>query len=216
MAATPPALNPMLPLVEFIRRNGAAEDGVLATLRGEVAQRDFPAITPEAGKMLHLLTRISGARSVVEVGTGLGYSGIWIARGLPKGGHLRTIEADPEHAATARQWFERAGVADRVHVMQGKALGVLPALPTKSVDLLFIDADKENYPRYFDLATRLVRSGGLICADNVFWFGAALSDADQTPDARGIRAYNHLASTTPGVDTLILPLGDGLSISVRD
>jgi caffeoyl-CoA O-methyltransferase len=210
------AANPLMPLVEFIRRTGAVEDPVLAALRSRCHQEGFPAITPEAGKLLALLVKAAGAKRVLEVGTGYGYSGIWMARALPRDGVLRTVEADPAHAEQAREWFARAGVGAKVQVVQGKALGVLPALPTKSFDLCFIDADKENYPRYFDLATKLVRSGGLICADNVFWFGAALSEDDPSPEAQGIRAYNRLASSTPGVETLILPLGDGLSVSVRE
>lgn len=208
--------NPLQPLVEFVRRTQATEDPILASLRSEIAQRDFPAITPEAGKMLYLLAKASKAKSILEVGTGLGYSGIWLARALPRDGILTTVEADPEHAKVAEEWFRRAGVAPKVRLLQGKALGVLPALPTKSVDMVFIDADKEGYPRYFELAMKLVRSGGLICADNAFWFGAALSEDDPSPEAKGVRSYNRLASSTPGVETLILPLGDGLSVSVRD
>lgn len=209
------AANPLLPLVEFIRRTTATEDPVLAALRSELEAQRVPAITPEAGKFLYLLARSIGAQRILEVGTGLGYSTIWLARALPRGGKLRTVEADAARAKAAEQWIRRAGVADRVEVIQGKALGVLPALPTKHFDLVFIDADKENYPRYWELALRLARPGGLVCADNVFWFGAALSEEDASPEAQGIREYNRLAASAPSVETLILPLGDGLSVSLR-
>ena len=207
--------SPLLHLADFIRRHGAAEDPVLAALRSELQAQGMPAITPEAGKLLSLLVKIGRAKRVLEVGTGYGYSAIWLARALPRDGQLRTIEADPQHARVAQEWLRRAGVAPKVQVVQGKAMGVLPALPTKFFDLVFIDADKESYPRYFELALRLARPGGLVCADNVFWFGAALSEEDPSPEAEGVRAYNRLASTTPGVETLILPLGDGLSVSLR-
>jgi predicted O-methyltransferase YrrM len=210
-----PVPRALMPLVEFIRRTTAQEDSVLAALRSEIQAAGMPAITPEAGKMLQLLVRASGAKRVLEVGTGFGYSAIWLARGLPPDGQLRTVELDPRHAKVAEQWVQRAGLGGKVQVVHGKAVGVLPALPTKFFDLVFIDADKESYPRYWELALRLTRPGGLICADNVFWFGAALGDHDTTPDAEGIRAYNRLASSTPGVETLILPLGDGLSVSLR-
>jgi predicted O-methyltransferase YrrM len=210
---SPPAL---LSLVKFIRRTTATEDPVLAALRSEIEAAGMPAITPEAGKFLHLLVRISGAKRVLEVGTGYGYSAIWMARALPRDGQLQTIELDPAHAKIAQEWLGRAGLEDKARILQGKGLGVMPALPTKFFDLVFIDADKENYPRYAELALKLVRPGGLVCADNVFWFGAALSDEDHTPDAAGIRAYNRLMASTPGVETLILPLGDGMSLSVKD
>jgi predicted O-methyltransferase YrrM len=210
-----------MPLVDFIRRTTAVEDPVLAALRSEVegagrtGQSGAPPLTPEAGKFLHVLARAMGAKRILEVGTGHGYSTVWLARALPRDGRLTTIEADPAHAARAEHWLRQAGVADKVQVQKGKAIGVLPALPTKFFDLLLIDADKENYPRYFELGLRLLRPGGVLCADNVFWFGAALSDRDGSADAQGIRAYNRLAASTPGLETIILPLGDGLSVSVR-
>jgi predicted O-methyltransferase YrrM len=217
-----PALNPMLPLIEFIRQTTAVEDPILAACRAEAmapqartAQGGAPPITPEAGKFLHVLARAVGAKRILEVGTGVGYSGVWLARALPRDGQLVTVELDPARARAAQGWFQRAGVAHKVQLQVGKALGVLPAMPTKSFDLAFIDANKDDYPRYFELALRLVRSGGVVCADNVFWFGAALSDEDGSPEASGVRAYNRLAASTPGVATILLPLGDGLSVSVR-
>ncbi|MCA1814469.1 MAG: O-methyltransferase [Halobacteriales archaeon] len=214
--------NPLLPLMEFIRRMGAHEDAVLAACRSDVlalqqrtGEGGAPPITPEAGKCLQLLARIANAKRILEVGTGYGYSTIWLARALPRDGELRTIEEDPQHVKAAEAWLARAGVQDKVRILQGKAAGVMPAQPTKYFDLVFIDADKQSYPKYWELALRHVRSGGLICADNVFWLGAALDEQDQSPDAAGIRAYNRLASSTPGVETLILPLGDGLSVSWR-
>jgi predicted O-methyltransferase YrrM len=215
------AAHPLFPLVEFIRRTSAVEDPILAAIRGQsmgagrTGEGGAPPITPEAGKLLHILCKAMGAKRVLEVGTGYGYSTLWLARALPHDGELTTIEADPEHARAAQAWLQKAGVADRVRIHQGKAIGVLPALPTKYFDLAFIDADKASYPRYFELALRLVRPGGVVCADNVFWLGAALSEDDVSSEAEGVRRYNRLASSTPGVDTVLLPLGDGLSVSVR-
>jgi predicted O-methyltransferase YrrM len=213
--------NPMLPLVEFIRRTGAAEDPVLAALRSEVeaynerSDNRASPLTPEAGKLLYLLAKATRAKSILEVGTGFGYSGIWLARALPRDGQLKTVEADPEHAKIAEGWFRRAQLASKVEVVRGKAIGVLPAMPTKFFDFVFIDADKANYPRYLELAMRVSKPGSVICADNVFWFGAALSEDDTTPDAIGVREYNRMASSHPSLETLIVPLGDGLSVSVR-
>jgi len=158
------------------------------------AAAGLPAIhvTPNQGKLLNLLARIHGARRILEIGTLGGYSTIWLARALPAGGRLITLEADPHHAAVARANLDRAGVADRVELRLGLAadsLAELVASRAEPFDFTFIDADKENTATYFDFAVRLSRSGGLIIVDNVVRGGKVLDPATADASAAGIRRF---------------------------
>ena len=152
-------------------------------------------VAPNQGKLLSLLARIQGARSVLEVGTLGGYSTIWLARALPPGGRLVTLELEPRHAEVARASIERAGLADIVTVRVGRAVDSLEALEAEGAgpfDLVFIDADKPSNPDYFRWALRLTRPGSVIVVDNVIRNGAVV-DADSTdPAIRGTRELNEL------------------------
>ncbi len=201
--------------VEFMRRTSAAEDGVLASIRAQVAKEDLPSITPEAGNFLQVLMMSIGAERVLEIGTCLGYSAVWIARGMAEGGRLQTIEVDKERAEQAREWIEKAELSHKVEVMAGKALGVLPTLPTKRYDAVFLDADKEQMSTYLDFAVRLLRHGGLVIADNVFWHGSTFSDQVNIQGAEEMRQFVKEALNHPDLETTILPLGDGLMVAYR-
>ena len=150
------------------------------------------SVAPNQGKLLHLLVRATGARRVLEIGTLGGYSTIWLARGLPAGGSLVTLEYESHHAETARANLARAGLADRVEVRVGSAHDTLPVLAGENgapFDLVFIDADKQGYAEYFDWALRLTRSGGLIIADNVIRQGAVADPATADGRVQGIRRF---------------------------
>ncbi len=158
----------------------------------------LPAIhvTPNQGKLLHLVARIHGARRILEIGTLGGYSTIWLARALPEGGRLITLEAEPRYAAVAFTNLERAGMADRVELRLGLAADLLAVLVAEHAanraepfDLTFIDADKENTAAYFDFAVRLSRPGGLIIVDNVVREGKVLDPATADASAAGIRRF---------------------------
>lgn len=136
------------------------------------------AVAPNQGKLLHLYARMIGARRVLEIGTLGGYSTIWLARALPEGGQVVSLEFDPRHAEVARANFAAAGLAGRIEVLVGPALDTLPSLAGgEPFDLVFIDADKENNPRYFDWAVRLAHPGSVIVVDNVVRGGAIASDS---------------------------------------
>lgn len=163
-------------------------------------------VPPALGKLLGILVRASGARRVLEIGTLGGYSTTWMARALAPSGRLISLELDPHHAAVARVNLERAGVAERVDVRVGQALDLLPRLQrTDPFDLAFIDADKASYPVYLEWATRLVRAGGFIVADNVLRGGRVLDDATADDDIRGIAAFNRAVAADPRLDAIILP-----------
>jgi predicted O-methyltransferase YrrM len=191
------------------------EDGLLQDLARDLAERGPQIqVSPEEGRLLALLVTLSGARRVLEVGTLFGYSGVWMARALGPAGHLDTVEFSPMHADAAREWFDRAGLAGRVTVHLGPALEVLPSL-APGYDLAFFDAAKSEYCDYLDHALRLVRPGGLILADNVFWNGRVAGDGDAgDADVRGIRDYNARIATDPRLSSTVIPVGDGLSVSV--
>jgi len=180
------------------------------------------AVSPAQGKLLQLLARLAGARNILEVGTLGGYSTIWLARALPEGGRLITLEADPKHAEVARANVERAGLSKVVDVRLGLALDTLPQLEAERVgpfDLVFIDADKKSNADYFDWALKLSRRGTLILVDNVIRRGAVV-DADTTdPNVRGVRRlYERLASEPRVSATAIQTVGlkgyDGLAIAL--
>lgn len=164
----------------------------------------LPAINvaPNQGKLLQLFARIRGARSILEIGTLGGYSSIWLARALPAGGRLITLEYDPKHAEVARGNIANAGLASSVEVRTGKALDTLPQLEKEGrgpFDLVFIDADKENIPAYFTWALRLTKPGSLIIVDNVVRKGAVIDADSKDVNIQGVRRFNELVSREPRV-----------------
>jgi predicted O-methyltransferase YrrM len=191
------------------------EDGLLTELGRDIAARGPQIqVSAEEGRLLALLVTATGARRVLEVGTLFGYSGIWMARALSPEGRLDTLERSPLHAEAARGWFARAGLDDRVTVHEGAALEVLPGL-SPGYDLAFLDAAKSEYCAYLDHCLRLVRRGGLILADNVFRNGRVVqAGGDDDPDVRGIRDFNARITADPRLSSTVIPVADGLSVSV--
>jgi predicted O-methyltransferase YrrM len=184
------------------------------------AAAGLPAINvaPNQGKLLHLLARVKGARTILEIGTLGGYSTIWLARALPAGGRLVTLEVDPKHAEIARGNIDRAGVGDAVEVLVGPALESLPKLEGP-FDMVFIDADKPSNADYFAWALRLTVPGGLIVVDNVVRGGAVVESESADPSVIGVRRLNELIAAEPRVSaTTIQTVGvkghDGLTIAL--
>jgi predicted O-methyltransferase YrrM len=179
-------------------------------------------VSPNQGKLLHLLARLQGARTILEIGTLGGYSTIWLARALPAGGRLVTLEADAGHAEVARANIARAGLTDAVELRLGPALETLPQLAAEGrgpFDLIFIDADKPSYPDYLAWALRLARCGSLIVADNVVRNGAVLDPASDDPRVQGARRFNELLAAEPRVSaTAIQTVGskgyDGFAVAL--
>lgn len=196
------------------------DDRVPAAALARNTAAGLPAIdvSPLYGKFLALLTQIARAQRVLEIGTLGGYSTIWLARALPAGGRVVTIEALEQHADIARRNVAEAGVTDRVDLRVGAALDVLPTLQGP-FDLVFIDADKRNNPHYLEWALRLSRPGTVIVADNVVRGGAVITGSDDDPDAAGVRALLQLIADEPRLTaTALQTVGgkgwDGLAIAV--
>jgi predicted O-methyltransferase YrrM len=165
------------------------------------------AVSPSQGKFLHLLARLQGARTILEIGTLGGYSTIWLARALPADGRLITLEYEPKHVEIARANIARAGLADRVEVRHGRALDTLPQLAAEKrgpFDLIFIDADKTGYPDYFAWALKLSRRGTLIIADNVIRKGAVADAASTDANVQGVRRFTELVAAEPRVSATAL------------
>jgi len=200
----------------YITELFAAEDPILSKIRARHESEKLPAInvSPEEGKLLYLLLLLIQAKHVLEIGSLGGYSGVWLARALPADGKLVTIERDPKHARIAREAFAAAGLQDRIELIEGPALDVLPTLKP-GFDAVFIDADKEPLPHYFAWGMKLLRRGGLLLCDNAFFHGAAVDPNDDSPNAEGVRKFNELASRDPRLVATIIPVRDGLVIGVK-
>lgn len=212
------------PLLEFVTGLIGREDAVLRSIREETPLRGLPQISvgPDEGRLLHFLASACGARRIVEVGTLAGYSACWLARALPDGGALHTVEFDARHAAVARENLSRAGLSSRVTVHEGAAMAVLPTLEKHGpFDLCFIDANKAGYPDYARWAARNLRPGGLVVCDNAYLFGHLhredfpASD-DRAPQAAAMRECLRLLTDESLFSSCaMIPTGEGMAVAVR-
>jgi predicted O-methyltransferase YrrM len=201
----------------------APEDPALSAALADAEAAGLPDIQVSAGqgKFLYLLAKLAGARRILEVGTLGGYSTIWLARALPEGGRLVTLELERRHADVAARNVARAGLADKVEIIVGPALESLPALAARGqapFDLVFLDADKVNYPAYFRAAMGMVRPGTLILADNVIRGGAVLNPRPEDPSSGAARDFNAMIAADPRLESIVLQqVGvkghDGIAIS---
>ncbi|SDZ17340.1 Predicted O-methyltransferase YrrM [Amycolatopsis xylanica] len=205
---------------DYLTTTLSPDDPALEAARRRSDDAGLPpiAVAPNQGKLLHLLAKLAGARRILEVGTLGGYSTIWLARALPAGGELITLEFDPKHAEVARENLAAAGVGDRVDIRLGAAADTLPALDG-TFEFVFIDADKVNNPTYFTEALRLTKPGSVIVVDNVVRGGAVADAASTDPSILGIRRMNELIAAEPRVDaTSLQTVGgkgyDGLTIAL--
>ena len=201
---------------EYISGLFAPEDELLASLREEADRTGMPpiAISSDEGRLLQVLLTAVRARQVLEVGTLGGYSAIWMARALPPDGHLLSLELEQAHAEFARRYVDRAGLSDRIEIRVGRALDVLPSLDGRQFDVMFLDADKEPLPTYFEWGLRLVRPGGLIIADNALWGGRVFDQEVSDPQTTGVRELNRRMATDPRVLSILVPTHDGVAVAV--
>lgn len=173
-------------------------------------------VAPEQGQFLALLIKLTGARRVLEVGTFTGYSALCMAAALPDDGKLICCDIPGDYNATARRYWQEAGLSERIELRLAPALQTLAELEREGqggcFDLMFIDADKANYPAYLEHALRLLRTGGLAVFDNTLWSGRVLESNPQSEDTRAIQALNRALKEDARVDLSLLPLGDGLTL----
>ncbi|MHA6493933.1 O-methyltransferase [Pseudomonas borbori] len=194
------------------------ESPLLRRLRDETAQLSNARwqIAPEQGQFMALLVQLLGARRIVEVGTFTGYSAICMAGAMGAEGRLVCCDIPGDYNRVAERYWHEAGLAERIELRLAPALETLAALEAQgwgaSVDLMFIDADKANYPHYLEFALRLVRQAGLILFDNTLWSGRVLEQQPSSADTQAIQALNLALKDDQRVDLSMLPLGDGLTL----
>ncbi len=176
------------------------EDEALTAAAADSEAAGLPAhqVAPNQGKLLHLLARIRGARTILEIGTLGGYSTIWLARALPEDGRLVTLEVDERCAGVAAANIDRAGLTHLVDIRRGRAVDLLPGLTDLApFDLVFIDADKPSNPEYLAWALKLTRPGSVIIGDNVVRDGAVVDPASPDPRVQGVRLFTELIAEHP-------------------
>jgi predicted O-methyltransferase YrrM len=195
-----------------------SSDPVLDDIARANAGRGLPLVDAEVGVLLRVLALSVGATRILEIGTAIGYSGIWLAGALPAGGTLFTMEMDPERAREARENFARAGLTDRVNVIVGDAQRMV-AKVAGPFDLIFQDGAKSLYTPLLDRLVSLLRPGGLLVTDNVLWDGTVVpgftDHVKNGHDTRAIAEYNERVASHPQLTTSVVPLRDGVSISVK-
>ena len=208
---------------EYIEALFVAPDPILTQGLSDADAAGLPQIqvSPNQGKLLYLLTKISGARRVLEIGTLGGYSTTWLARALPPGGVLTSLELDRKHADVARKNVDRAGIGSRVTIEIGPAEQTLQRLIQQRVppfDLIFIDADKTGYEKYLELSLQLSRPGTVVIADNLIRDGGVLETAPAEENARAARVFNARLAADSRLESIIIPVNgkrvDGMSISI--
>jgi caffeoyl-CoA O-methyltransferase len=201
----------------YLVAHGPPPDPVLESLARETAALGPIAImqvAPEQGALLTMLARLTGARRAVEIGTFTGYSALCLARGLPAGGALLCCDTSEEWTAIARRHWEKAGVADRIELRIAPAIETLRALPTTAhIDLAFIDADKVSYVDYYEEILARMGPGGLILADNVLWSGNVVNPEAKDANTEAIRRFNDHVAADRRVESVMLPISDGLTFA---
>lgn len=209
------------PAIEYIRNLYAPQDELLEAISTELKARKLAIhIGAEEGRLLQLLIALHGAKNIVEIGTLAGYSTIWMARALPNGGHIYTINHDPIHIKMATEFFAKCECREHITQLEGNAHEVLPTLSAKApFDMLFIDADKISYPDYLDWAEKNVRKCGLIIADNTLLGGLAIEPIppkDYAPTTwRNMRIFNERLADKNRYNATIIPTKEGLSVAIK-
>ena len=207
-------------LYDYLLGVSLRESAVLRDLRARTAELPDSnmQIAPEQGQFMALLARLTGARRAIEVGVYTGYSALCVAAVLPPDGRLVGCDLSAEYTDIAREYWRRAGVAERIDLRLAPAAETLSALLDDedaggSFDFAFIDADKTGYTGYYEQCLRLLRPGGLIVVDNVLWNGRVLEGVTADEDTRAIQAFNRALRDDDRVDLSLVPIGDGLTLA---
>lgn len=214
--ADPKSFNLTPEIHEYLVAHGTPPDDVQAALierTSELGGISMMQIAPEQGAFMTILTRLIGAKVAVEVGTFTGYSSLCIARGLAEGGQLICCDVSDEWTSIGMEFWSRAGVADRIDLRIAPALDTINAMPEgEHIDLVFIDADKENYANYYEALLPRVRTNGVLLIDNTLWSGAVVDATRDDSSTVAIRAFNDMVAADDRVDTVQLAISDGLTL----
>jgi len=188
-------------------------DPVLDAMHAEAAERGFPIVGPQVGRLLFQLTRSLSARRIFELGSGFGYSTLWFSRGLDDGGRVYHTDGDEKNTARARDYLDRDGRLHRVVFTTGDARDILDATPGE-FDIVFMDIDKHQYPDAYRRFRKRVRVGGLVVVDNLIWSGRVAA-GDTDPDTAGVREYIELMWKDSAFVSSLMPVRDGVGLSLR-
>lgn len=202
------------PIEDYLYSLLPARDEVLAAMEKEAEKRDIPIVGPAVGRILFQLAALSGAKTVFELGSAIGYSTLWWARAVGANGKVIYTDGDRKKADEARGYFERAGVAEQITIRVGDALEYLSE-EKREYDIIFCDIDKEDYPRAFRLALPRLRKGGLLVADNVLWSGKVAQPNPAEDSTKAIVEFNRLLYSSSELFATILPIRDGLAVAIK-
>jgi caffeoyl-CoA O-methyltransferase len=202
------------PIETYIYSLLPARDEVLAEMEAAAAERNIPIVGPAVGRVLHQLALISGAKTVFEMGSAIGYSTIWWARAVGDGGRVIYTDGDRKNSEEGRGYFERAGIASRITIHVGDALELLSE-QKQQFDIIFCDLDKEDYPRALRLALPRLRKGGLLVADNVLWSGKVAEKNPTEASTKAIQEFTRQLYAAPDMFTTILPIRDGIAVAIK-
>lgn len=189
------------------------DDPVLREMEMLAAERSFPIVGPQVGRLLYLLARSIEARRVIELGSGFGYSAYWFARAVGEEGQVVLTEGSEERAAEADRFLRRGGLRDRVRIEVGNGLEIIDRIGG-DFDIVFNDVDKQDYPLVLDKADAALRPGGLLICDNMLWFGAVLEEEPEEESTRGVKQLTRMLYESNAFETALLPLRDGVTVSI--
>jgi len=208
---------------EYLLSVSVDESELLRELREETAAENQFAvmqISPEQGQFMALLVKLIGARRALEIGTFTGYSSICIASALPDDGELICCDNSGDWTSMARKYWQKAGLQDKIKLyLQDASITLQQLLDDSSAgsfDFIFIDADKQNYPLYYEQSLKLLRRGGLLAVDNTLWSGSVADPENMEPGTRAIRRFNEMVKNDTRVIKSLVPIGDGLTLIVKD
>ena len=207
--------------LNYLRAMSVREHPAASSLRA--ATRELPegewSTDPEQGQLLAFVVEAFAARRVLELGTFTGYGTLMMALALPAGGRIVSCDMDSRYADVGRPFWQQAGVADRIELRFGAASETVQQMidegESASYDLVFIDCNKKDYDTYYEAALKLLRAGGVIVVDNIFWNGAVLRTGAQEKSTRAIRALAHKMHGDPRINLAVLPIGDGMTLAVK-
>jgi predicted O-methyltransferase YrrM len=211
----------LTPSIDYIRKLYAAQDSLLTSIDESLLRLNIPMhIGAEEGKLLQMLITLHNAKTIVEIGTLAGYSTLWMARALPAGGHIYTINKDPAHITMAKHFFDQSEVRDSITMLEGDAHAMLPQLSSEApFDLLFIDADKISYNDYLDWAEKNIRKGGLIIADNTLLHGTMGLDLPpqniSSTTWNNMRRFNERLADPEKYFTAMIATQEGLTVALK-
>lgn len=203
--------------VKYINSFKKNDDPLIIEMESYAAEHQVPILSWQSADFIEQLVQLTNPKRVLEIGMAIAYTTIRIAKNLKKKSVIHTIEVSEDNIAKAKEFVEGSGVGDKIKILEGNALNVMPQLK-KKYDMIFLDADKEDYKRLFDYSMILLKKEGLIVVDNLLWQGYAASSkvpAKYKDSTKHIREFNKIFSTQPNLVTTILPVGDGLGIGIK-